>query len=105
MIVEMFCSKCGKNFIPAPEHLYRDRRGWYCSYTCWIHSDDGKKQGKPPKMVAQCTPDGEVVRIHASSQAAADFVNYLNGRTITNAIRSKKLCKGYLWKYVDGGNL
>lgn len=35
---ELNCSRCGKRFIPAVEHSYKElRKGkmyWFCSYTC-----------------------------------------------------------------------
>ena len=36
---EMICAKCGKLFIPAVYHKYRDEKlkEWYCSYTCHQH--------------------------------------------------------------------
>lgn len=32
---EMKCPECGKNFIPAPLHIYKMNGEVYCSYTCW----------------------------------------------------------------------
>lgn len=29
------CTECSKNFIRAPEHLYKTKQGRQCSYTCW----------------------------------------------------------------------
>ena len=40
---EKKCAKCGKNFISAPEHVYKTNRKWYCSWTCYNHrNDEGK---------------------------------------------------------------
>ena len=39
-IPEKRCKKCGKNFIPAPEHIYRKGSLFYCSWTCYLHRDD-----------------------------------------------------------------
>lgn len=33
------CDCCGREFIPAPFHVYklnRKRQMWYCSYTCYL---------------------------------------------------------------------
>ena len=42
------CKRCGKMFIPAPQHLYKLVRNGktysYCSYTCW--RKDGGDNGK-----------------------------------------------------------
>ena len=39
-IPEKHCKKCGKLFIPAPEHIYRKGNVFYCSWTCYLHRDD-----------------------------------------------------------------
>lgn len=44
------CNICGKKFIPAPKHLYRDRINgktiFQCSYSCWRKTKRGK-EGAP----------------------------------------------------------
>lgn len=45
------CDDCGKEFIPASQHLYKlnkeGRTRWYCSYTCWKRNGgDNKHRGK-----------------------------------------------------------
>lgn len=42
------CDKCGKNFIPAPYHLYRlEKKGkWYCGRHCFEHRNDKPTDGK-----------------------------------------------------------
>ena len=37
---EKKCKKCGKTFIPAPLHRYKDRGKYYCSWTCYLHRKD-----------------------------------------------------------------
>lgn len=39
-IVEATCPICGKVFVPAPYHIYKQRSGrtghkYYCSYSCY----------------------------------------------------------------------
>ena len=41
-ITELRCCKCGKNFIPAPMHIYHKGRKYYCSWTCYLHRDDSE---------------------------------------------------------------
>ena len=38
------CSVCGKDFIPGSSHLYRAKRLYQCSYTCYRKEggDDGR---------------------------------------------------------------
>ena len=31
---EKVCFVCGKNFIAAPYHIYRERGKWFCTYHC-----------------------------------------------------------------------
>ena len=40
IIPEKKCRKCGKKFIPAPEHRYREYSKFYCSWTCYNHRND-----------------------------------------------------------------
>jgi hypothetical protein len=39
------CKKCGKEFLPAPLHIYKTNSKYYCSWTCYNHRDD-----KPPTV-------------------------------------------------------
>lgn len=41
---ERTCRKCGKRFIAAPAHIYRDKRSWYCSWTCYNHRKDTEEK-------------------------------------------------------------
>ncbi|MBR5817283.1 MAG: hypothetical protein IKY62_01425 [Clostridia bacterium] len=37
---EKKCKRCGKSFIAAPEHIYRQGSKFYCSWTCYLHRSD-----------------------------------------------------------------
>lgn len=39
-IPEKYCAKCGKRFIPAPEHALKSGRKFYCKPTCYLHRND-----------------------------------------------------------------
>ena len=43
---ERTCAKCGKVFLPAPYHRFREKsKGlWYCCWTCYNHKDDAKEE-------------------------------------------------------------
>ena len=41
----LICHKCGKEFIPAPYHIYKDSEHWYCKWTCYNHRNDETKEG------------------------------------------------------------
>lgn len=36
---ERSCPVCGKNFIPAPEHIYRDGTSKVCSWSCQLKAE------------------------------------------------------------------
>lgn len=43
------CPICGKNFIPAPLHIYRSKNKdnlIFCTYTCWNKYLNGKENKK-----------------------------------------------------------
>lgn len=51
-IVIKKCRVCGKNFVPAPQHVYRDRRAPYlmvCSWSCVCQSQRLKEAGIKPR--------------------------------------------------------
>ena len=39
------CEKCGKEFVPAPLHIYKSGRKLYCSWTCYNHRKDTTEEG------------------------------------------------------------
>lgn len=39
-INEKKCAKCGKTFIAAPEHIFKQGTKWYCTWTCYNHRND-----------------------------------------------------------------
>lgn len=43
-IPEKKCRRCGRNFVPAPEHRFKEQIGgtlrYYCSWTCYNHRKD-----------------------------------------------------------------
>lgn len=50
-IVTKKCRICGKNFVPAPQHAYRDRRAPHpmvCSWSCVCKSEQLKQAGIKP---------------------------------------------------------
>ena len=48
-IVEKACPRCKKIFCPAAYHVYRDKKGYYCSWTCYNHKDDKDDKNKKKK--------------------------------------------------------
>lgn len=40
VLPEKRCGKCGKVFIPAPQHRFIHGRKYYCTWTCYLHRND-----------------------------------------------------------------
>ena len=40
ILPEKKCKKCGKKFIPAPQHIYKENSKYFCSWTCYLHRND-----------------------------------------------------------------
>ena len=40
IIKEEKCAKCGKNFIVAIEHRFKEGGKYYCTWTCYNHRHD-----------------------------------------------------------------
>lgn len=99
-MLETKCVRCGKNFIAAPLHIYKDDKGLYCSWTCYNHRRDVAKQPRKKfKPVEQYSSDGKkLIRIYASAIDAVEYTGFtLN--CIREACRSGKPYNGYMWKY------
>ena len=99
-MIEMTCGKCGKIFIPAPQHIYKDDEHIYCSWTCYNHRDDGKKKvkGKHSRSVIMRDLNGNKVKEFASAQNASEFTGYHINR-IRDACRDSTVFRGCLWEY------
>ncbi len=97
-ITERTCPMCGRNFIPAPLHVYMERytRVAYCSYHCYNHRNDNKKA--KTKTVEKCDCSGEVIETYESARIAAER-NNMDAQFVRDACRSGKFYKGYLWRY------
>ena len=46
IIAEKKCKKCGKTFIVAVEHRYREGSKYYCSWGCYNHRHDDEANKK-----------------------------------------------------------
>lgn len=43
------CPKCGKRFISAPYHVFKEDGKYYCSWTCFNHRKDKKTDVEVPQ--------------------------------------------------------
>lgn len=100
MFKEVHCKRCGKNFIPAPQHIYRDNRSIYCSWTCYLHRNDNKKTAFKTKKVGQYTPCGDLIRIYESAKDASAITGYETKR-IRMACLQRFIYFGYQWRYEE----
>ena len=91
---ELDCPVCGRHFLRAPKHLYKDGKACYCSWTCFNHRDEAEK----PRVVEQYTKYGMIKRTYKNIDEAADIIG---GRTIDifEACKNCTFYKGYLWRY------
>lgn len=96
-MMEFICPKCGKNFIPAPMHVYKDNGKVYCSWTCYNHRNDAKLLRKA-KAVVQYTKQGEYINTFPNANIAAMQTNCIACH-IREACRLHKSYKGYIWRY------
>lgn len=95
--IPSYCVKCGKEFYPTPEHVYKDSKGRYCCWTCFNHRNDGKKYRWPE--VEKCTLTGYVENTYQSINKAAEYNWGCSTYGITKAIETGKPYKGYIWRH------
>lgn len=101
------CACCGKIFVPAVEHVFVSRDGFYCSWHCYNQCVYGKKRKKPPKgrRVNQYDTQGNFIATHPSIQKASveSGMGYETIRQICN--EQTKTPHHYIFKYADKDNL
>lgn len=98
-MIEVICGKCGKIFVPAPQHIFKDDAHMYCSWTCYNHRDKEKKvKGKHSRSVIMRDLNGNKVKEFASAQNASECTGFhVNG--IRDACRESTVLRGFLWEY------
>ena len=101
-MTEHKCKKCKKNFIPAPEHIYKDGKGTYCSWTFYLHRNDGKQKQRKHKYVEIYGKDRELIRRFKSVSDAVAHTGF-SDKGIWNACRTGELYQGFYWKYQEKG--
>lgn len=104
------CPVCGKEFVPAPLHAYKDQRArtkkLVCSYTCMRKSERmeeyrQKKKGKGARSqgAVRCIDTGE---IYPSAYAAYTKTGTCYS-TILEVCRGKRAtASGLRWEFVEG---
>ena len=98
---EAYCPRCGKYHIATPQHIYRDEKGLYCSWTCYLHKDDRKKKSSKNnknKSVELLSQSGTLLKEFSSATDAAKETGF-DCKCIQLACRDQSVYRGYLWRY------
>lgn len=96
---EKNCFRCGKLFIPTkPEYKWQD----CCSYTCWLHRDDGKEDhvvnGKP---VAQFNKSGVRIATYPNTVEAARVMGVKPDSIRRCCLGKSRTSASFVWVYVE----
>jgi hypothetical protein len=99
IIEDTKCKRCGKNFIPAPYHIYQDDNGFYCGWSCFLHRNE-KGPDRRCKQVHQYTLDGEFMKTYPSAKDAAACMGTVDPRDIRACcLGLTKTSAGFAWSY------
>lgn len=96
----MICPKCGKQHyrIDFVDYVYKDYKGFYCSWTCYNHKDDDKFKKGPRKVEMWSLEGGEVLRVFKNAEDASRQTGY-NAFDIREACRTGEPYRGFIWMY------
>lgn len=98
-MIECICPKCKKNFIKAPQNIFKDERGDYCGWTCYNHRNDKQPTtAKKVKAVEMLSLSGTLLKVFTSANDAAETTGY-SFKKIQLACREQSAYHGYLWRY------
>lgn len=96
--METNCKKCGKVFITAPYHIYKDYRGFFCSWTCYLHKDDNKGKRKNKRVELWNESGDEVLRVFKNAEDASRETGY-SAEEIRQACHNGEVYRGFVWMY------
>lgn len=101
-LVDTTCAGCGKNFIPAPFHRYKDGPKLYCGWHCYNHRDRrNHHRGKKTNAVAQYDMNGNLVKTFVSINEASEYTGH-HVDTLRGYIDRNVSAGGYFYKVVKG---
>ena len=103
-MTERRCARCGKIFIPAYYHAYKEYGKVYCSWSCYNHRHEKPPQSgfRKGKRIDMYDEDGRLVASFEDAHAVERDMGCA-ANNIRNACRTKKRYKGFYWKYRDQG--
>ena len=104
--MEVRCYGCGKLFVPAPEHVYKEEGKPVCTWTCLCSLRRRKEQKRwsrenvsPVEMLDQ---EGEHITFFPSARAAGEAMG-IDPQNIRAACSGRKgFCGGYMWRWAPG---
>lgn len=104
MFIDRKCDKCGKNFVPAPYHQFKDGSKYYCKYTCYLHRE--KSQDTRTKAILMYDKSGDLIKEFESAKIATLYLAELGICTSMNALhrachRPAKDFHGFIFKYKE----
>jgi hypothetical protein len=99
------CPRCGKGFVPAPQHVYRIKGIPYCSYTCFIHEKESPRKKRVSsyikKPVVVHTVGGEFVGEYENAKTASRAIN-VSASSIGDCLHGDRpSTKGYVITYKE----
>ena len=105
-LTDRTCPICGRNFIPAPYHVYRVNNVLVCTYTCMRK---GEREKLKPKNEAHVKPvymfsiDGAFIGEYPHAAAAASVIG-IRSETIRRCSRGEtESAGGFAWSYEKEG--
>lgn len=101
-LMDRTCPICGRNFIPAPFHVYRVNNVRVCTYSCQLK---GERTGAKPKNEVHIKPidvftlEGKYLRSFPHSTAASAALNIRSESIRKCCRRQQKSAGGFVFKY------
>lgn len=99
-LISRICPICGKEFYPAPMHVYKAGEKLVCSYSCMLKYQSEKKTDRRSKTVAQYRMDGTLLATYPSVSKAQKLTG-IDSSCIAEAARGVvSSASGYIWRYI-----
>lgn len=102
-LMPKICPVCGKEFYPAPMHVYKAGDKLACSYSCAVmyRRLAEEKPNRRSKTVAQYSMDGTLLATYLSVSKAQKSTG-INSSCIADAARGVTASAGgFIWRYVS----
>lgn len=100
ILISRICPVCGKEFYPAPMHVYKAGEKLVCSYSCMLKYQSEKKTDRRSKIVGQYNMNGDLIAIYSSVSQAMKSTG-IDSSCIAEAARGVvSSASGYIWRYI-----